>query len=82
MSDEDKTCQVCKNFDERFCVDKSDWPEGPWLHEPDFEQGTLPEHGYAYRAARAQSGALCGYVGVSAAHPAFGVHYDELHEKL
>src|SRR5437588_8775903 len=56
--------------------DKAEWGDGPWLSEPDKAQWTDPATGLPCLAVRGQSGALCGYVGVTEGHPFFGVGYD------
>lgn len=55
-------------------VDKSGWPDGPWMTEPDRVQ--WQHAGYACLIMRGPVGALCGYVGIPEDHPCFGKHYD------
>lgn len=57
-------------------VDKSGWPPGPWMDEPDFLSWTHP-NGMACAIYRGSSGALCGYVRVASDHPAHGRGYSE-----
>lgn len=52
--------------------DKSTWGDGPWQSEPDKVQWMDPATGLPCLITRAHHGALCGYVGVPADHPAFG----------
>lgn len=59
-------------------VDKSNWGRGEWDHEPDKKQWTDEKTGLPCLIVRGPSGALCGYVGVSKGHPAFGVDYDSV----
>lgn len=57
-------------------MDKSDWPDGPWMNEPDKEQWTDEATGLPCLIKRNGSGALCGYVGVTEGHPWFMQDYD------
>lgn len=57
-------------------IDKSAWPRGEWDSEPDrvdFEHAGFP----CMILRVAHSGHLCGYVGVPAGHPLFGVSYNQ-----
>jgi hypothetical protein len=54
-------------------VDKSSWGIGPWTGEPDKEQWTDTATGFPCLVVRNHAGALCGYVGVPAGHPWYGV---------
>lgn len=56
--------------------DKSQWPEGPWKHEPDKVQWRDGATGLPCLIVRGPVGALCGYVGVSRDHPFYGLNYD------
>ena len=57
-------------------IDKSSWPlRGEWDDEPDKVQWQDEATRYPCLIVRGPSGALCGYVGVSEGHPAFGVGY-------
>lgn len=60
-------------------TDKSDWKAGygPWSEEPDKKQWVDEETGLPCLIVRNPSGALCGYVGVSAGHPMFEKNYSE-----
>ena len=51
-------------------VDRKGWPSGPWDDEPDKLSWTT-EAGLPGLIVRNGSGALCGYVGVTAEHPAY-----------
>jgi hypothetical protein len=53
-----------------YIIDKSGWPEGPWLTEPDKVEWRA--HGMACLIVRVNHGALCGYVGVPEGHPLHG----------
>lgn len=57
-------------------VDKSSWHAGPWHDEPDKRQWVDEDTGLPCLIVRGPSGALCGYVGVSRAHPLYGTDYD------
>lgn len=55
--------------------DKSDWGQGPWMKEPDKRQWLDKATGMPCLIVRNDGGALCGYVGVTKEHPAFGKDY-------
>ena len=57
-------------------VEKSDWGPGLWQDEPDKRQWSDEDTGLPCLMVRNQSGALCGYVGISEGHPCFGSDYD------
>lgn len=59
-------------------MDKADWPDGPWMTEPDKEQWTDEATGLPCLIKRNGMGALCGYVGVSEGHPWFAKDYDDM----
>ncbi len=59
-------------------MDKSKFGRGPWQDEHDKEQFVDEATGLPCLIVRNQLGALCGYVGVSAEHPCFGEHYDNV----
>lgn len=61
-------------------LDKSEWPDGPWMTEPDRVQWT--HAGYACLIVRSRMGQLCGYVGVPAEHPDFGQSYDSVDKEI
>lgn len=52
-------------------------PAGPWDGEPDKAQWIDEETGLDCLIVRARSGALCGYVGVTEAHPWHGMPYND-----
>jgi hypothetical protein len=57
----------------RADIDKSEWGEGPWLHEPDKAQWVDEATGLDCLIVRQpESGHLCGYVGVGPDHPWHG----------
>lgn len=59
----------------RAYIDKREWGDGPWQHEPDHVElrycGTPKFPCLISRSPT--TGALCGYVGVPEGHPFFGV---------
>lgn len=61
-------------------MDKSAWGPGPWQTEPDKIQFKDKETGLPCLIVRNHMGALCGYVGVSEGHPAFGKSYHDAEE--
>lgn len=58
-------------------VDKSSWERGPWDSEPDKKQWLDQATGLPCLIVRNPMGALCGYVGVTKNHPAFGKSYGD-----
>lgn len=58
--------------------DKSRWGEGPWQQEPDKKQWRDEATGLPCLIVRGPHGALCGYAGVPAGHPFFGVSYHDV----
>jgi hypothetical protein len=58
-------------------IDKASWGHGPWSTEPDKVQWTDDATGLMCLARRGPVGAWCGYVGIAAEHPLFGVAYDK-----
>jgi hypothetical protein len=58
--------------------DKSTWGDGPWQSEPDKMQWTDLATGLPCLIVRNHFGALCGYVGVSREHPAYGKEFDKV----
>lgn len=65
-----------RSMDERAQPYVVDFP-GPWDDEPDKVQWVDPATGLDCLVVRNHFGSLCGYVGVPAGHPAYGVPYDE-----
>lgn len=59
-------------------VDKTEWGGGEWAYEPDKLQWRDEATGLPCLINRGPSGALCGYVGVSPGHPAFGADYNDV----
>lgn len=60
-------------------VDKSDWGDGPWQHEPDKKQWLDEETQLPCLIHRnSELGALCGYVGVYEGHPYFELRYEDV----
>jgi hypothetical protein len=59
-------------------LDKTDWGPGPWHDEPDKLQWIDDATGFDCLIVRANSGALCGYVGVGPGHPLHGSDYCEV----
>ena len=58
--------------------DKTTWGDGPWMNEPDKIQWLDEETNMPCLIVRNPSGALCGYVGVTSEHPAYGKDYSEV----
>lgn len=57
-------------------IDKSEWPRGEWINEPDKKQWTDEETGLPCLIVRTPwGGNLCGYVGVTSNHPFHGKEY-------
>ena len=53
-------------------MDKSKWADGPWTEEVDRLE--FESHGLACHITRVSGlGHLCGYVGVPAGHPLYGI---------
>jgi hypothetical protein len=63
-------------------LDKSTWEEGPWKWEPDKVQWPDRGTGLPCLAARNRMGAWCGYVGITEAHPWFGLGYSDRIDRL
>jgi len=67
-------------------INKSSWPEGPWMQEPDEVKWIDEDTGYECEIYRnALNGFLAGYVVVTKSHPLFKVDYspsNELSRKL
>jgi len=53
-------------------INKMDWGEGEWQHEPDKIQFLDEKTGYPCLIVRNNYGALCGYVGISPGHKHYG----------
>lgn len=67
------------NLTHTHFVDKSRWAErGPWDDEPDRIEWRDESTGLPCLIVRGPSGALCGYVGVSSAHPYHGKNYNDV----
>jgi hypothetical protein len=58
--------------------DRKGWSNGPWDNEPDKMQWTDADTGLPCMIQRNHFGALCGYVGVSRAHPDYGKDYEQV----
>lgn len=58
-------------------TDKTEWPDGPWMAEPDKIQWQDETTGLPCLIVRGGGGALCGYVGVGQTHPWYGMDYNE-----
>ncbi len=61
---------------EYFLIDKKEWLHGEWNNEPDKLQYEDEETKLPCLIVRNNSGALCGYVGVSSDHPLFEKDYN------
>lgn len=60
---------------DNYEIDKSSWPEGPWMEEPNVLSGIDDETGYETLIVRhVDFGHLSGYVGVYEGHKLFGKH--------
>lgn len=59
-------------------IDKSDWPDGPWMKEFDKSQFVDEATGLPCLIVRNNLGNLCGYVGVKRGHPAYKKDYDDV----
>lgn len=58
---------------------KTNWPEGPWDHEPDKMQWPDEVTGMPCLAVRhPEFGHWCGYVGLPPGHPLHGVEYNNV----
>lgn len=58
---------------EYHTIDKTTWPAGPWMDEPDKAQWTDPATGLPCIAVRhPRWGHWCGYVGVDETHRLYG----------
>lgn len=71
----------------QYIYDKSNWPDGPWIHEPDEVQYQDVDTDLPCLIKRNYTGALCGYVGVLPGHKLHGINYhynklDELYSTL
>lgn len=69
-----------KTIEYRDVVDKTGWDYGPWMTEADKKQFVDATTGYPCLIVRGPMGALCGYVGVSRHHAAYGLHYDSVYD--
>lgn len=59
-----------------YRIDRTGWARGPWDDEPDrvdWTHASLPCF-----VLRNHHGAWCGYVGVAAGHPAYGLGYHDV----
>jgi len=56
--------------------DKSQWPDGPWQHEPDYAFWDDETTGLRCVIRRGPMGSLNGYVGVPEGHPLWDKSYD------
>jgi hypothetical protein len=62
-------------------IDKSTWGPGAWQDEPDKAQWQDPATGLPSLIVRSVTGGnLCGYVGITEAHPLFGKDYSDMDE--
>lgn len=60
-------------------VDKTEWPNGPWMHEPDKMQWIDDATELDCLIVRnPHFGFLCGYVGVPKSHSLHGRHYEDV----
>lgn len=62
----------------KYTINKSSWPAGPWMNEPD--QATWTDEATRLECAvlrMESSGHLCGYVKVPKGHPLYRKHYSQ-----
>lgn len=57
--------------------DKTHWLDGPWKEEPDRVQWISDPGPLPCLVVRSDYGHLCGYVGIAAEHPLYGMGYNE-----
>ncbi len=62
-------------------IDRSQWPDGPWMNEPDKKQWLDEATGLPCLAVRNRTN-WCGYVGISKNHPLFEKHYGDIEPYL
>lgn len=60
---------------EEYQVEKTGWPDGPWMTEPD-RVSWRTKAGLPGLAVRNHFGAWCGYAAVSPGHPDYEKDYD------
>lgn len=65
---------------EPYLINKTDWPEGPWMHEPD--RVDFSHAGFPCLALRNSLGAWCGYVALPPEHRLHGVEYMDIEDDL
>ena len=65
-------------------LDKSDWAEGPWKDEIDYEKWVEPNTGYTCVIGRniPFGGIWCGYVQVPKENKFYGMSYEQLPKKI
>lgn len=63
-------------------VDKSKWPEGDWMTEPDRDIFKTADGYDAAILRHPRLGHLCGYVGVPEGHPLHGRPYGEVYDLI
>jgi len=59
-------------------VDKTGWPAGPWLDEPDRLQWRTAAGLPGLIVRHRRLGHLCGYAAVAPGHPAYGSSYNDV----
>ena len=59
-------------------VDRTNWPDGTWKYESDFEMWSYGNSELACMMVRQDRGFWCGYVGFDKTHPCFGEHHYEI----
>lgn len=80
-----KLIQKCKEHQDLSFLDnydKSDWPEGLWQSEPDYERWIDEETEYECLILRSPLGTLNGYVSVPGTHPLDSKSEDEIQDLL
>jgi len=69
------------NFEDKNTLDKTNWPVGPWLFEPDRRNWTT-KSGLPGSIVRNHFGALCGYVGIKTDHKYFKINYYDVENTM
>ena len=72
----DKLSSSYARLTQGSAVDKTGWPEGPWMEEPDDVEWA--HMGLKCWVIRQRGGHLCGYVGLPEDHPYYGLNYRDI----
>lgn len=77
MSDTPSVSEWLPEWLRPIVIDKSEWPSGPWMHEPD--RVVFSYAGFRCFILRAPTtGALCGYVAIPSHHPLYGLEQEDV----